>query len=136
MSNSKADNFLINLDWKRDLFQNLLGEEDYELAGKRLVYLFLSMENIMKNGGEQIFSKDPDIDYTVRGLLLQLSRMRRDENGINEEDKDRLIAQYRIQGLSAQKISDELLYKHNIALTESGIRKRRGWKEFQNYFKQ
>lgn len=44
MANKRAENFLINLNWKKDLFEDLEGNVDFSLAGKRLVYLFLSMD--------------------------------------------------------------------------------------------
>ena len=134
MSNIKSNNFLINLDWKKELFQDLYTDgEDYALAGERLVYLFLSMENIIRQGGGQVFSNDPKIDYTVKSLISQLSRMRKDDSGFTEEEKDRIIAEYRLQGYSASKISTELKEKYNIILTDGGVRKRRGWTDYYKY---
>ena len=43
VSNIKANNYLINLDWEKDLFFNMDDEYDEELAGKRMVFLFKSM---------------------------------------------------------------------------------------------
>ena len=43
MSNIKANNYLINLDWEKDLFFDMDDEYNEELAGKRMVFLFKSM---------------------------------------------------------------------------------------------
>ena len=41
----KKDYYLVHLDWKKDLFEDFDGNEDFILAGQRMVYFFLSMES-------------------------------------------------------------------------------------------
>ena len=53
---NKATTYLVNLDWKKDIYENLDGEEDRELAKERLIYLFESMENILLHNKEQKLS--------------------------------------------------------------------------------
>jgi len=48
---NKATTYLTNLEWKKDIFENLDGKEDRELAKERLIYLFESMENILLHDG-------------------------------------------------------------------------------------
>ena len=127
MSNIKSENFLINLNWKREIFENIKGIEDYELAGMRLVYLFLSMENIMRNSGDQVLANNVEIDYPVRSLINQLKTMRGDTDSIDTE-----IALLREQGKSSQQIAEHFNFK-GVKITDSGVRKKNGWKNYHQY---
>ena len=127
MSNIKADNFLINLNWKKDIFEDFNGDDDYDLAGKRLVYLFLSMENIMRGTGEQVYSKDMNIDYPVKSLINQLKTMRG-----NYDVTDTDIALLRAEGKSSQEIAT-ILSSQGAKISDSGVRKRNGWKNYEQY---
>lgn len=129
MSNIKATNFLINLDWQKDIFEDFEGNVNEEQAGKILVYLFRSMKEILLHNGKQICSGDYSVDYPVKGLINQIIRMRGD-NTVNDEQ----IAKMRIDGLSSEKISEELL-SLGIKLSPSGVRARKGWKDYQYYVK-
>ena len=130
MANKRAENFLINLNWKKDIFEDFEGDIDYSLAGKRLVYLFLSMEEIMTNeNGKQVSSGDMSVDWVVKGLINQEMRMR------GETDKvDAKIAALKAKGLKSQAIA-EVLAGEGIKLSDSGIRKKDGWKHFEKYLK-
>ena len=130
MANKRAENFLINLNWKKDIFDDFEGDIDYSLAGKRLVYLFLSMEEIMTNeNGKQVSSGDMSVDWVVKGLINQEMRMR------GETDKvDAKIAALKAKGLKSQAIA-EVLAGEGIKLSDSGIRKKDGWKHFEKYLK-
>ena len=128
MSNIKANNYLINLDWETDIFVGLDGKYNEDKAGKIFVYLFYSMREILKNNGEQVFSGDPSIDYPVKNLINQIRRMRGEQNTVSDLE----IAQMRIAGLKSDEISDRL-QKLGIKLGSSGVRARDGWKNYQNY---
>lgn len=124
----KSENFLINLNWRRDLFEDFDGNEDFVLAGQRLVYFFLSMESIMKEeGGKQVMSGNMDVDWVVKGLLNQEMRMR---GGADQVDIR--IAMLRAQGRSSQEIS-EILEAEGTTLSDSGVRRRVGWTNYHAY---
>lgn len=130
MANKRAENFLINLNWKKDLFEDFDGNIDFTLAGKRLVYLFLSMNQIMTNeNGKQVSSGDMSVDWVVKGLINQEMRMR------GETDKiDARVASLKAQGLKSQEIAD-LLTTEGIKISDSGIRRKDGWKHPEKYVK-
>lgn len=128
MSNIKATNFLINLDWEKEIFEDLDGTINEERAGKILTYLFLSMKEILLHDGKQIFSGDGNVDYPVRGLINQILRMRGEEATISDLE----IAQLKLKGQSSEQIS-QTLKQRGIKLSASGVRARDGWKNYQNY---
>ena len=128
MSNIKATNYLINLNWEKEIFEDLNGDRDDERAGKIFVYLFLSMKEILINDGKQVLSGDGDIDYPVKSLISQIIRMRGEE--MTASDKD--IAQMRLEGMSSDEISKSLASR-GIKLSASGVRSRDGWRKYQNY---
>lgn len=130
MSNIKANNFLINLNWQKDIFEDFDGNVNEEQAGKILVYLFKSMKEILLYDGKQIRSGDNSIDYTVRGLINQILRMRGEDNSVSDEE----IAKLRLEGMSSKDISLKLKEK-GIKLGDSGVRSRDGWKNYQKYVK-
>ena len=130
MSNIKATNYLVNLDWEKEIFEDLNGDRDDERAGKIFVYLFLSMKEILLYEGKQILSGDSDIDYPVKGLINQILLMRGEHNSVSDSQ----IAQMRLEGFSSEQIAQE--YKLlGIKIGGSGIRSRDGWKNYQNYVK-
>ena len=130
MSNIKANNFLINLNWQKDIFEDFDGNINEEQAGKILVYLFKSMKEILLYDGKQVRSGDNSIDYTVRGLINQILRMRGEDNSVSDEE----IAKMRIDGMSSKDISLKLKEK-GVKLGDSGVRSRDGWKNYQKYVK-
>lgn len=123
----KKDYYLVHLDWKKDLFEDFDGNEDFILAGQRMVYFFLSMESIIKEGGKQVLSGNMDVDWVVKGLINQEMRMRG-----NTDQIDVRIAMLRAQGKKSKDISEALALE-GIELSDSGVRKRSGWINFQNY---
>lgn len=127
MANTKANNFLINLDWQPDIFEDIDGYVDDERAGKILVYLFKSMKEIIIHGGKQVKSGDNDIDYPVRSIVSQIVRMR-GEDVVSDE----AIAKMRAEGLTSIQISNRLK-ESGIKLGDSGVRSRQGWKNYQKY---
>lgn len=129
MSNIKANNYLINLDWEKDLFFNMDDEYDEELAGKRMVYLFKSMRQIIMNDGKQIMSGESEIDYPVKGLINQILRMRGEEKVSDIE-----IAKLRAQDYKSKEIA-QLFNNKGIKISESGIRKRDGWINYVKYLR-
>lgn len=128
MSNIKATNYLVNLNWEKEIFEDLSGDRDDERAGKIFVYLFLSMKEILLNDGKQVLSGDSDIDYPVRSLISQIIRMRGEEMTASDYD----IAQMRLEGMSSDEISKSLSSR-GIKLSASGVRSREGWRKYQNY---
>lgn len=130
MSNIKATNYLVNLNWEKEIFEDLSGDRDDERAGKIFVYLFLSMKEILLNDGKQVLSGDSDIDYPVRSLISQIIRMRGEEMTASDYD----IAQMRLEGMSSDEISKSLSSR-GIKLSASGVRSREGWRKYQNYIK-
>ncbi len=129
MSNIKATNFLINLDWENDIFEDFDGNYDENQAGKVLVYLFKSMKEILLFNGKQVRSGDSFIDTIVRGLINQIIRMR-GTNTVSDEQ----IAKMRLEGLSSIEISNTLK-SSGIEISSSGIRMKDGWKNYQKYIK-
>lgn len=127
--NIKATNFLINLDWQKDIFEDFDGNINEERAGKIFVYLFKSMKEILLYDGKQVRSGDNDVDYPVRSLINQILRMR-GENSVSDEE----IARMRIDGMSSKDISEKLK-QSGIKLGDSGVRSRDGWKNYQKYVK-
>lgn len=124
----KSENFLINLNWRKDLFEDFDGNEDFVLAGQRLVYFFLSMESIMtEENGKQVLSGNMDVDWVVKGLINQEMRMRG-----NTDQVDIRIAMLRAQGKNSKEISD-ILKLEGVKLTDGGVRKRKGWTNYQQY---
>ena len=123
----KKDYYLVHLDWKKDLFEDFDGNEDFILAGQRMVYFFLSMESIIKEGGKQVLSGNMDVDWVVKGLINQEMRMRG-----NTDQVDIRIAMLRAQGKKSQEISD-ILALEGVKLTDGGVRKRKGWTNYQQY---
>lgn len=129
MSNIKATNFLINLDWENDIFEDFDGNYDEDQAGKVLIYLFKSMKEILLFNGKQVRSGDSFIDTIVRGLINQIIRMR-GTNTVSDEQ----IAKMRLEGLSSIEISNTLK-SSGIEISSSGIRMKDGWKNYQKYIK-
>lgn len=126
----KSTSILIPFSWKKDLFEDLNGDFNIELGGKRLAYLFLSMENLVtEEDGKQVSSNDPSIDWVVKGLINQLQRMRGDVDNINMQ-----VAFLRGQGKSSKQIA-EILSESGHSISDSGIRKTDGWKNFGKYLK-
>ena len=124
----KSENFLINLNWRKDLFEDFDGNEDFILAGQRMVYFFLSMESIMtEENGKQVMSGNMDVDWVVKGLINQEMRMRG-----NTDQVDIRIAMLRAQGKKSQEISD-ILKSEGVKLTDGGVRKRKGWTNYHQY---
>ncbi len=128
MSNIKATNYLINLNWEKEIFEDLSGDRDDERAGRIFVYLFLSMKEILLRNGKQVLSGDSDIDYPVKGLISQILLMRGEDNTVSDYD----IAQMKRDGMNSDQISQELKLR-GIKLSASGVRMREGWKNYQNY---
>ena len=116
--NIKATNFLINLDWQKDIFEDFDGNVNEEQAGKIFVYLFKSMKEILLYNGKQIRSGDNDVDYPVKSLINQILRMR-GENNVSDEE----IARMRAEGMSSKDIS-ERLKQSGVKLGDSGVRAR------------
>lgn len=129
MSNIKANNYLINLDWEKDLFFNMDDEYDEELAGKRMVYLFKSMRQIIMNDGKQIMSGESEIDYPVKGLINQILRMRG-----QDKISDIEIAKLRAQDYKSNQIA-QIFTNKGMKISESGIRKRDGWINYVKYLR-
>lgn len=127
---NKATTYLVNLDWKKDIYENLDGEEDRELAKERLIYLFESMENILLYNKEQKLSGNMDIDYPVKIMIRQILTMRKDNPEINV-DKEIAIMKTK-DDLSSQKISDRLA-EMGKRISASGVRQREGWKEPEKF---
>lgn len=124
----KSENFLINLNWRKDLFEDFDGNEDFVLAGQRMVYFFLSMESIMtEENGKQVMSGNMDVDWVVKGLINQEMRMRG-----NTDQVDIRIAMLRAQGKKSKDISEALALE-GVKLTDGGVRKRKGWTNYQQY---
>ena len=130
MSNVKATNYLINLNWEKDIFEDFDGNINEEQAGKIFVYLFKSMKEILLFNGKQVRSGDNDVDYPVKGLINQILRMRGDSI-INVDNE---IARMRLDGMSSEAISVEL-NNFGVKLSSSGVRMKDGWKNYQNYVK-
>ena len=130
MSNIKATNYLINLNWEKDIFEDFDGNVNEEQAGKIFVYLFKSMKEILLYDGKQVRSGDNDVDYPVRSLINQILRMRGENNTVSNQQ----IAQMRLEGKSSDQIAEELK-SMGIKLGSSGVRARDGWKNYQNYVK-
>ena len=127
MSNIKANNYLINLDWEKDLFFNMDDEYDEELAGKRMVFLFKSMRQILVNNGKQIMSGESEVDYPVKGLINQILRMRG-----QDKISDIEIAKLKAQGYKSAQIA-QMFTNRGMKISESGIRKRDGWSNYVKY---
>ena len=127
MSNIKANNYLINLDWEKDLFFDMDDEYNEELAGKRMVFLFKSMRQILLNDGKQIMSGESEVDYPVKGLINQILRMRG-----QDKISDMEIAKLRVQGYKSDYIA-KLFTSRGIKISDSGIRKRDGWINYTKY---
>lgn len=124
----RSENFLINLNWRKDLFEDFDGNEDFVLAGQRMVYFFLSMESIMtEENGKQVMSGNMDVDWVVKGLINQEMRMRG-----NTDQVDIRIAMLRAQGKNSKEISD-ILKLEGVKLTDGGVRKRKGWTNYYQY---
>ena len=128
MANIKATNFLVNLNWEKEIFEDLSGNFDEQRGGKILAYLFLSMKEILLHNGKQVLSGDGNIDYPVKGLINQILLMRGEESTISDND----IAQMKKEGMSSDEISQSLKLR-GIKLSASGVRARDGWKNYQNY---
>ena len=88
------------------------------------------MKEILLYDGKQVRSGDNSIDYTVRGLINQILRMRGEDNSVSDEE----IAKMRIDGMSSKDISLKLKEK-GVKLGDSGVRSRDGWKNYQKYVK-
>ena len=129
MANIKATNFLINLDWEKEIFEDFDGNINEEQAGKILVYLFYSMKEILLYDGKQVRSGDGNIDFPVRSLINQILRMR-GETKVKDEE----IARMRLEGLSSSAISEKLR-ERGVEMSSSGVRMRDGWKNYQKYVK-
>ena len=127
VSNIKANNYLINLDWEKDLFFNMDDEYDEELAGKRMVFLFKSMRQILINNGKQIMSGESEVDYPVKGLINQILRMRG-----QDKISDIEIAKLKAQGYKSAQIA-QMFTNRGMKISESGIRKRDGWSNYVKY---
>lgn len=126
----KSNYMLVHFDWKKDIFEDLNGEFNIELGGKRLAYLYLSMENLITNeDGKQISSGDPSVDWVVKGLINQLQRMRGDTDDINIQ-----VATLRSQGMNSKEIAN-VITESGHKISDSGIRKTDGWKNFGKYVK-
>ena len=128
MANIKATNFLVNLNWEKEIFEDLSGNFDEQRGGKILAYLFLSMKEILLHDGKQVLSGDGNIDYPVKGLINQILLMRGEESSISDND----IEQMKKEGMSSDEISQSLKLR-GIKLSASGVRARDGWKNYQNY---
>lgn len=114
----KYENILIPHSWYGDLVAELGNEEpNEELAKNRLWYLYLSDIT-----GEQVMAGDPAIDYTVQGLLGQLSRMRPEA-----ENRDVEIARMRKEGMKSPEIAEI------FGVTAGAIRSSAGWKNYLSY---
>ena len=129
MANIKATNYLINLDWERDIFEDFDGNYNEEQAGQIFVYLFKSMKDILLHDGKQVRSGNSDIDYPVRSLINQILRMRGDNKVTDQE-----IAIMRARSMTSEEIAEDLLTR-GIKLSASGVRARDGWRNYQNYVK-
>lgn len=129
MANIKATNYLINLDWERDIFEDFDGNYNEEQAGQIFVYLFKSMKDILLHDGKQVRSGNNDIDYPVRSLINQILRMRGDNKVTDQE-----IAIMRARGMTSDEITEDLAIR-GIKLGASGVRARDGWRNYQNYVK-
>ena len=127
---NKATTYLVNLDWKKDIFEDLNGNEDRELAKERLLYLFESMENILLYDGEQKISGNMDIDYPVKIMIRQITTMRNEP----EINIDKEIAKMKIKDskISSQVIADKIT-EMGKKIGASGIRQREGWKNPEKF---
>ena len=85
------------------------------------------MESIMNEGGKQVLSGNMDVDWVVKGLINQEMRMRGTTDQINVR-----IAMLRAQGKKSKEISD-MLALEGIELSDSGVRKKNGWTNYQQY---
>ncbi len=130
MANIKATNFLVNLEWKKDIFENLDGEEDRELAKERLIYLFESMENILLHDGQQKISGNMEIDYPVKIMIRQILTMR-NEPEINV-DKEIAKMKFKDNKISSQKIAEKIT-EMGKKIGASGVRQREGWKDPEKF---
>lgn len=127
---NKATTYLTNLEWKKDIFENLDGKEDRELAKERLIYLFESMENILLHDGQQKISGNMEIDYPVKIMIRQILTMR-NEPEINV-DKEIAKMKFKDSKISSQKIAEKIT-EMGKKIGASGIRQREGWKDPEKF---
>lgn len=122
---NKSTTYLTNLEWKKDIYEDLNGKENRELAKERLIYLFESMQNILLHDGEQKISGNMDIDYPVKIMIRQILTMRK-EPDIN---LDKQIAKMKLKDnkISSQEIADRIT-EMGKKIGASGVRQREGWK--------
>lgn len=122
---NKSTTYLTNLEWKKDIYEDLNGKENRELAKERLIYLFESMQNILLHDGEQKISGNMDIDYPVKIMIRQILTMRK-EPDIN---LDRQIAKMKLKDnkISSQEIANRIT-EMGKKIGASGVRQREGWK--------
>lgn len=122
---NKSTTYLTNLEWKKDIYEDLNGKENRELAKERLIYLFESMQNILLHDGEQKISGNMDIDYPVKIMIRQILTMRK-EPDIN---LDRQIAKMKLKDskISSREIADRIT-EMGKKISASGIRQKEGWK--------
>ena len=122
---NKATTYLTNLDWKKDIFEDIDGKENRELAKERLIYLFESMEDILLHNGSQKISGNMEIDYPVKIMIRQIITMR-NEPDINV---DLQIAKMKAENekISSQAVADKLI-EMGKQITASGVRSKEGWK--------
>lgn len=125
---NKSDYILLHFDWEKDIFEDLNGDFNIELGGKRLAYLYLSMKSLVQQeNGKQIPSGDPSVDWVVKGLINQLQRMRKETDNVNME-----IAALKSQGKKSAEIA-EVLSSRGHKISDSGVRKTDGWKNYEKY---
>lgn len=125
--NIKANCFLVNLDWKKIIYENMDEEEDRELAKERLLYLFESMESILLHDGKQIKSGNMEIDYPVKTLINQIKVMR-GENKDTDINEDYEIAKMKLlENLKSSVIAEKLSIIRGKKIGDSGIRSKEGW---------
>ena len=127
---NKATTYLTNLEWRKDIFENIDGEEDRELAKERLIYLFESMENILLHGGEQKISGNMEIDYPVKIMIRQILTMR-NEPEINV-DKEIANLKFNQSKISSQQIAEKITAMGK-KISASGVRQREGWKNPEKF---
>ena len=127
---NKATTYLTNLEWKKDIFENLDGKEDRELAKERLIYLFESMENILLHDGQQKISGNMEIDYPVKIMIRQILTMR-NEPEINV-DKEIAKMKFKDSKISSQKIAEKIT-EMGKKIGASGVRQREGWKDPEKF---
>lgn len=122
---NKSTTYLTNLEWKKDIYEDLNGKENRELAKERLIYLFESMQNILLHDGEQKISGNMDIDYPVKIMIRQILTMRK-EPDIN---LDKQIAKMKLKDskISSQEIANRIT-EMGKKIGASGVRQREGWK--------